>query len=147
MAKSNNPTSKISFELPQKTYALFFFLIAISGLNIQWINTVQIFQVISPVRIGWIALLLLFAIGLTKKKPPNIILFIYIPLGLWVGLHLINSWAFSNANAAILTRIVQAVFIATLIGSISTRQFKLIIKLLHILRSVSLIFPSKRSCA
>lgn len=125
MAKSNNPISKISFELPEKTYALFFFLIAISGLNIQWINTVQIFQVISPVRIGWIALLLLFAIGLTKKKPPNIILFIYIPLGLWVGLHLINSWAFSNANAAILTRIVQAVFIATLIGSISTRQFKL----------------------
>ena len=108
----------------RKAYSVVFFFIVLSGLNVELFNTYQFGGLITPMRIGWVAL----AIYLFLRLSPQKIIFsipIYL-LGAWMLLHILNLVFIGGAGNTVLVRLVQCVFIGVLLLSISNRNFCLV---------------------
>ena len=101
-------------------------LLLTSGLNIAWLNGVNIFGVVSPVRVCWIALMITLLFSMRRDGiewfAPTILLF------LWLAVNVVNLTVAPNELSSIATRAVQAVMIGVLltamfVGHLKAREF------------------------
>lgn len=111
----------MSFRFDQKSYYLVFFLVVVSGLNIDVVHKAQVFGLISPIRMCWALLMFCFVMSIRHDQ-----LRLEIPvllLSAWAALHIVNLLFFDGSVDLILTRLMQALFIGSLFLSVLYRHF------------------------
>lgn len=113
--------NSMALDFNSKFYTLVFFLVVLSGLNIDVIHKAQVFGLISPIRLCWALLMFCFVMSIRQDQ-----FRLEVPillLSTWAALHIVNLVFFDGSVDIILTRLMQAMFIASLFLSILHRHF------------------------
>ena len=107
-----------------KAYDIVFFFIVLSGLNIEMLNNNFLFEFVTPVRLGWLIILVFLTFTLKFKYIGFSAPFYF--LGGWILIHIFNLVFIGGVESATLTRIIQSIFIGILLLSISSKTFCII---------------------
>lgn len=92
-----------------------------SGLNISWLNEVTIYGLISPIRVGWVIVLIYLCKNLTLRDL-HITPFSWL-VSIWISWHLLNLSLTNGSVPTTLTRVFQAGFIFVLVTSVAGGSF------------------------
>lgn len=122
--KPNRPVDAQTSGLDKRFYGIFVSLIALSGLSVDWLNSLSLYELLSPTRACWAAILLYIV---TKVRWNQWVTpaFPVALLVVWAGLHILNQLMLDGAASAVLTRIFQSSFIIALLVLTLQRGFEL----------------------
>lgn len=122
--KPKHPIDAQTSGLGNRFYGIFVILIALSGLSVDWLNSLSLYEFFSPIRACWAAFFL-YIVAKVSLKQRVTSAFPVALLVAWTGLHIINLLMLDGAASAVLTRIFQSSFIIALLLLTLQRGFDL----------------------
>ncbi|MEC8190282.1 MAG: hypothetical protein VX033_03775, partial [Verrucomicrobiota bacterium] len=120
----NRPIDAQTSGLGKGFYGIFIGLIALSGLSVDWLNSLTLNELVSPIRVCWVVVFLYIVANLRWDYRALISLPVAL-LAAWIVLHVLNLIFLNGAANAIMTRIFQASFITALLIITLQRGFDL----------------------
>ena len=87
--KQDSPTNTQALQLDKRFYGIFVGLIALSGLSVDWLNSLTLNELISPMRVCWVAVFLYIVANLKWDYRALISLPVAL-LAAWIVLHVFN---------------------------------------------------------